>query len=60
MKTYVATIAVKATWFGGDKIEQFDFQWGKKTHPTHEDIMREVRALKRYKNYRAISAIQKN
>lgn len=60
MTTYIATIILTDTWWFLPKVEQFEFQWGKKTPPTYDDIMREARALRRYRKYSAISATPKN
>lgn len=57
---YIATIAVPAAWFAGDRIVQFEFEHPKGKPITHEAIMRAAREQKRWKKYSAITAIQKN
>lgn len=60
MQTYIATIAVPAAWFAGDRIVQFEFEYPKGKPVTHEVIQQAARKVKRWKKFSAISAIPKN
>jgi hypothetical protein len=60
MQTYIATIAVPAAWFAGDRIVQFEFEYPKGKPVTHEVIQQAARKEKRWKKFSAISAIPKN
>lgn len=59
MTTYIASIAVPNNWIPGDTIHQFEFKFPEKKTPTHNDIMREVRELKKWRKYKVIGAIAK-
>ena len=60
MKTYIATIAVPAAWFAGDRIVQFEFDYPDTKEVTHEVIQEEARKEKRWKKFSAIAAIPKS
>lgn len=60
METYIATIAVPAGWFAGDRIVQFEFDYPATKKVTHAVIMEAARREKRWKKFSAISAIPKN
>lgn len=59
LQTYVATIAVPAAWFAGDRIVQFEFEYPATKRVTHEVIQQAARAEKRWKKFSAIAAIPK-
>lgn len=60
LQTYIATIAVPAAWFAGDRIVQFEFDYPATKEVTHEAIQQAARKVKRWKKFSAISAIPKN
>jgi len=60
MTTYIATIAVPAGWFAGDRIVQFEFEYPATKHVTHAVIQEAARKEKRWKKFSAIAAIPKN
>jgi hypothetical protein len=59
MDIYIASIAVPINWFPGETIEQFEFKFPEKREPTHTDIAREVRALKKWRKYKVLCAVKK-
>jgi len=47
LQTYIATIAVPAAWFAGDRIVQFEFDYPATKEVTHEVIQQAARKEKR-------------
>ena len=60
METYIATIAVPAGWFAGDRIVQFEFEHPATKQITHDVVEQAARAQKRWRKFSVITAIKKS
>lgn len=59
MTTYIVTIAVPAGWFASDKLVQIELKHPETKELRARDIAEQVRALKKYPNFKVIGAIKK-
>lgn len=60
MDKYIATIAVPAGWFAGDRIVQFEFEHPATKQITHDVVEQAARAQKRWRKFSVITAIKKS